>query len=52
MNKPDLPPLPTVHIDGKEMNQVWFRAHEVRAYVEEAVRQALASAPVANKEQS
>ncbi|WP_146196889.1 hypothetical protein [Achromobacter pulmonis] len=48
MSKPNLPPLPTERIGGKEMSQVWFRAHEVRAYAEEAVRQALAAqVPVA-----
>lgn len=39
-----LPPIPTVLIDGKEMGQVWFRAHEVRAYAEQAVLEYLQSA--------
>jgi len=38
MSKPNLPPLPTIQINGKDMRQVWFRAHEVTAYAEEAVR--------------
>ncbi|EJO27474.1 hypothetical protein [Achromobacter marplatensis] len=38
-----LPELPTVRIGDKELSQVWFRAHEVRAYAEQAVREALAS---------
>ena len=39
MSKINLPPLPTVQVGGKEMSQVWFRAHEVRAYAEQAVRE-------------
>lgn len=38
-----LPQFPTVRIGGKELGQVWFRAHEVRAYAESAVREALAA---------
>lgn len=43
MNSPiKLPPMPTVDIDGKKMGQVWFRAHEVRAYTKQALCDALA----------
>lgn len=43
-----LPELPTVRIGDKELSQVWFRAHEVRAYAKQAVREALAAqVPVA-----